>query len=314
MDLSFLAFAYLAGSASTVNPCGFAMLPAYVSFIVGDADGAAQAPATVRLWRAVRVGLAVTAAFIGVFAVAGFVIAYVSRAIVGVMPWLALAVGVVLVVYGVAILAGRGRVSVQLPNPVEGRGGNRSAVLFGVGFAIASLSCTLPVFTAVVAGSLATRGLASGVVGFAAYGVGMGTIVLAVAISVAFTRDRLVRWLRRQGRHLRWISGAVLALAGAYIVLYWSTALATGGVGQAPGVVKTVSGLAAAASAFLGSGLGRAVVGLLTVGVLAAVVAGLIGRGRVEEGTEPPATRGGAEAHDEPHRSNQVTLGAKESS
>lgn len=281
MDLSFLAFAYLAGSVSTVNPCGFAMLPAFASFVIGEPGwGLEEAPAGMRLWRAVRLAGAVTAAFVGVFAAVGFVVAAVSQTVVGVMPWLALAVGVAVIAYGVAVLAGRGKIGAQLPNPVEGRHSNRSAMLFGVGFAIASLSCTLPVFTAVVASSLVTRGVTGGVAGFVAYGVGMGTIVAVVAISVAFARDGLVRWLRRQARHLRWMSGTVLVLAGGYIVLYWSAALAGGGPGQASDVVKTVSGLSATASAFLGSGLGRIVVVLLTVGVLAAVVAGLAGRRR----------------------------------
>lgn len=65
------------------------MLPAFVSYILGeDPAGDAQAvPLPVRLWRAPRRGAVVTAAFVGVFAAVGLVFAYLSRAIVEVVPW-----------------------------------------------------------------------------------------------------------------------------------------------------------------------------------------------------------------------------------
>lgn len=272
-----VAFAFLAGSASSVNPCGFAMLPAFASFVIGAETAEASLPVGLRLWRAVRLGALVTAAFTVVFAVAGVVITYVSRAFVEALPWLALAVGAVLVVYGIVVATGRGQLALRVPNPVEGRRGG-SAVLFGVGYAVASLSCTLPVFLVVVSATLVAGGVGSGVAGFVVYAAGMGTIVFAVAISMALARDGLVRWLRRQGRHLARISGILLALAGGYIVMYWISALSSGGVDGEAGVVRAVGGLSGAASEFIGSTLGRAVVATLAIGVVAAIGAGLASR------------------------------------
>jgi cytochrome c-type biogenesis protein len=278
-----LVFAFLAGSASSVNPCGFAMLPAFASFVLGGTEaGPGGSPVGLRLWRAVRLGTLVTAAFVVVFATAGVVITYVSRAFVAALPWLALAVGAVLAVYGIVVAAGRGRLALRLPNPLEGRGGG-SAVLFGVGYAIASLSCTLPVFLVVVSATLVAGGLGSGVAGFVVYAFGMGTIVFAVAISMALARDGLVRWLRRQGRHLTRLSGVLLALAGGYIVLYWATALGSGGPAGASGIVGAVGGISAAASAFMSSTLGRVAVGALAVGVAAATTVGVASRLRPGE-------------------------------
>lgn len=286
MDLSLIAFAYLAGNAATVNPCGFAMLPAFASFVIGDAD-VDQVPAALglRMWRAVRLGATVSVAFIAVFATTGLVFTYVSRQVVAVVPWLAVAVGAVLLLYGLAVVSGRGKLRVRLPNPAEGRGNNRSALLFGVGYAVASLSCTLPVFMTVVAGTLVTQGVASGVGGFAAYGAGMGTIVFAVAISMALARDGLVGWLRRFSRHLERVSGGVLALAGAYLLLYWGYALGPGRRptldSSAPAPVTIVTRVADTAARYLETPLGRAIVILLAVGVLASIVIGIAARRRV---------------------------------
>jgi cytochrome c-type biogenesis protein len=293
MELSLIAFAYLAGNAATVNPCGFAMLPAFASFVIGDTDAEQEpVPVGLRLWRAVRLGATVSVAFIAVFAAAGLVFSYVSRQVVAVVPWLAVAVGAVLLVYGLAVATGRGKLTLRLPNPAEGRGNNRSALLFGVGYAVASLSCTLPVFLTVVAGTL-TRGVASGVGGFVAYGAGMGTIVFAVAISMAIARDGLVGWLRRSSRHLERVSGAVLALAGAYLLLYWGYALGPGRRptldSSAPAPVAFVTRLADTAGQYLDTPLGRGIVALLAAGVLAAIVIGLVARRRTAAAS--PATR-----------------------
>jgi cytochrome c-type biogenesis protein len=237
-----------------------------------------------RLWCAVRLGMTVTVAFIAVFALTGLVFTYISRQIVAVVPWLAVGVGAVLLVYGLAVLWGRGKLNLRLPNPAEGRGGNRSALLLGVGYAIASLSCTLPVFMTVVAGTLVTRGLLSGVSGFVAYGAGMGTIVFAVAISMALARDGLDAWLRRQSRHLERTSGAVLALAGAYLLLYWGYGLGPGRRptldSSAPAPVTFVTRLADTAAQYLDTPLGRTVVAVLALGVIASIVNGAVARRR----------------------------------
>jgi thiol-disulfide isomerase/thioredoxin len=60
----------------------------------------------------VRLGAVVSAAFLGVFAATGLVFSYVSRGVVTVVPWLALAVGKALAQHGVVVLAGRGRLAV----------------------------------------------------------------------------------------------------------------------------------------------------------------------------------------------------------
>ncbi len=60
-----------------------------------------------QLARAVLVTLVVTGGFVILFGAAGAVIAAGGRLIVTLMPWLALAIGGILVVMGVAMLSGR---------------------------------------------------------------------------------------------------------------------------------------------------------------------------------------------------------------
>lgn len=140
--------------------------------------------------------------------------------------------------------------------------------------------------------------MAQGLAGFIAYGAGMGTVVLAVALSVALARGGLVRLLRRQGRHLPRVAGGMLALAGLYITVYWAYALGPGrrptAGGQAPAPITIVTGVAEAAARFLESPAGRLLVGLLVVGVVVAVAVAVRVRRQAGPPASPPPGRAGA--------------------
>nr|MBA2599469.1 hypothetical protein [Actinomycetota bacterium] len=70
-----LALALVAGALASVNPCGFPLLPAFLSFYVGaEEESFARAPA--RAAQGLLVGLFVSAGFLSVFALVGIPIAY----------------------------------------------------------------------------------------------------------------------------------------------------------------------------------------------------------------------------------------------
>ena len=64
-----IGLAFTAGLVATVNPCGFAMLPAYLSFFAGMDEGPTSRVRAVL--RALLVGLVLTAGFILVFLIFG---------------------------------------------------------------------------------------------------------------------------------------------------------------------------------------------------------------------------------------------------
>jgi cytochrome c-type biogenesis protein len=86
-----LAFAFTAGMVATVNPCGFAMLPAYLSYFIGLEDGGEDARGSVA--RALVVGVAVSAGFLAVFGVAGLLITAGIRSFIDYLPWVAIVIG-----------------------------------------------------------------------------------------------------------------------------------------------------------------------------------------------------------------------------
>lgn len=214
-----LVWAFTSGMVAAVNPCGFPMLPAYLSYFIGTDDVATDRDG--RVPRALLAGGAVSLGFLGVFVVLGIPINAGVSGIEASMPWLTIVVGVALAALGLGMLAGY-RLKVALPRLDKGGTSRRfgSMVLFGVSYAIASLSCTIPIFLAVVAGTAARANALSGVVAFALYAAGMSVVVLALSLAIGLARESMVRRMRAALQYVDRAAGFLLVLVGAYLVYY----------------------------------------------------------------------------------------------
>lgn len=220
---ALLAAAFAAGMVATVNPCGFAMLPAYLGLFIGERGPPPRS--------ALLVGASVSVGFVAVFVGAGLLVASGLRVLVGWIPWLAVLVGIGLIMIGVAELRGL-HVFARLPGMKRApQGGSFVGLVgFGASYGVASLSCTLPIFLSLIAGAVAGRSFVESLSVFVAYGAGMSLVVIALTLTLAVGRDRVLRTIRPVAANLGTISGWVLILAGAFIVWYWATVLASEGV------------------------------------------------------------------------------------
>lgn len=220
---ALLATSFAAGLVATVNPCGFAMLPAYLSYFIGSNTGVSRAGA---VRRALAVSGLMSIGFLVVFGVTGLLISLGIQVIIEFVPWLAVVVGVGLVVLGIRSLRGS-YLTVQFGS---GKVDRTSVLRFGVSYAVASLSCTLPIFLSLIAGTFARASVVEGVSAFVAYSLGMSLVITAITVMLAFGQDRLVRLIRNSAQYMNKISGAVLIVAGLFIVWYWVTVLSSGSV------------------------------------------------------------------------------------
>jgi cytochrome c-type biogenesis protein len=268
-----IALAFTAGLVATVNPCGFAMLPAYLSwYLEGDTTAESQVSATLadRLGRALLVGAIVSLGFLVVFGITGTLITAGIRSFIDYVPWVAMVIGAALALLGVALLAGRD-LSVALPKPQAGTESRqlRSMFAFGASYAIASLSCTLPVFLAVVASTFTRSDTISGIASFIAYATGMSVVLLIVTVAVAVAEHSLVARIRGLARYVNRGAGALLVVAGGYIVYYWAFNLSTEpGQTTGAGPARFVEGISADATAFIQD------LGWTTIGAISVVVIG----------------------------------------
>lgn len=222
-----VGFAFGAGMVSAVNPCGFAMLPAYLSLYLGaeEDDFRKRSPAQ-RTLRALLIGVIVSLGFILLFGLAGVVVSAGGKAILGVMPWVGAVIGAVLMLMGIWMFAGKGLYTGVFERFAERIGDPkamsvRSFFLFGLAYGLASLSCTLPVFLAVIGSSVATGSFASGAGQFLSYGLGMASVLLTLTLALAFFKHGMVLWFRKSVPYVQLASAVLLVVAGGYIIYYW---------------------------------------------------------------------------------------------
>ena len=140
-----------------------------------------------------------------------------------VFPFLGLGIGVLMVGFGAYLLVTHRYFGILSGSRVQvtPRRNLGNAFVFGLGYAIGSLSCTLPIFLVVVGGALATQGFFESLGQFVAYALGMGFVVIAVTIGAAMFRDAVSRWLRSALPHVHRASSFFMLGAGAYLVYYW---------------------------------------------------------------------------------------------
>jgi len=259
--------------AATVNPCGFALLPAYLAAFVGED----HEPGVGAVPRAFAVSGALTAGFVVVFGLFGAVISPLAVSVEQYLPWVTIVIGIGLVGLGVWLLAGR---ELVLHIPKLDRGGRdgslASMFLFGVSYAIASLSCTIGPFLAVTSSTFSSGDVASGIGVFVAYALGMGAVITALTVGVALARAGLAGRLRSAMPYVSKFSGGLLVVAGAYVAWYgwFEVRTLSGGDGSDPIVDRAIE---------LQSWLQRTLVpddavgGLATIAVVLAAVAALVG-------------------------------------
>lgn len=217
-----IALALAAGGLSTLNPCGFSLLPAMLSFYVGDDEGGGSRS----LLQSLQAGAYVTAGFLGIFLLIGGPIVLGLGQIVRAIPWAGALTGVAIAVAGIVALSGRHiGLSFRFQGRRSGEANTRSMLLFGVAYAVASLGCTLPVFLSVVGASLAARGPAGASVVLLVYGLGMASVMMTLAIAAGAFRVRMLRFLRGVLPHMNRISGVLLTIAGVYLTYYWGRIL-----------------------------------------------------------------------------------------
>ena len=220
-----LIFAFSAGLAAAFNPCGAAMFPAYVGYQLGTAEANAN-PVKSGL-DGLLMGLSATAGFIVVFGAVGLVLAAGGALVGKLLPFVGLGVGIVIMAIGIWLLVTGRKIAIMSASRVNlGQGrGLWSVFLFGIAYAIASLSCALPLFlvaVGIVAGqSLSAGSVAEAVVGSISYGLGMGAVIVGATLGIVFFKDAVSRWIRKI---MLWVEPAgkvAMIVAGGYLIYYW---------------------------------------------------------------------------------------------
>ncbi len=255
------------------NPCGFALLPAYLAMFLGSPPSRGST-----VLRALAVGAAVTAGFVAVFGVAGLLLVVFSVSLGPWLGWVTLISGVLLTLVGGWMVFGRalslGSIRVALPVSASVPG----MAAYGVAYAVVSLSCTLPVFVAAVLGSVGAAGSSpiAILLTAAAYALGMGAVLTTLALVVGLAGQAVVGTIRTVAHRISRISGAFVFCAGLYVTWYgWVEVQASRGESAEAAPVYWVGAASSQVSAALAA---AGPVPILLGAFVAFVAAGIGGR------------------------------------
>ena len=219
-----LGTAFGAGMVASVNPCGFIMLPVYLSLQLGTQETRYDAASWLRrVLASVRIAGASTLGFVVVVAPLGVLVGLIGQALGQALPYAATGVGAGMVALALWLLISGRKIGIAAASRVHitPERNTLNAVLFGMTYSIASLSCALPIFLMVVSTALTAKGWLFSLAQFLSYALGMGTVIAAVTLGVALLRTTLAKRLRALMPFANYVGLLFLLGAGAYLIYYW---------------------------------------------------------------------------------------------
>jgi cytochrome c biogenesis protein CcdA len=219
VDQDLVGLAFGAGLVAALNPCGFAMLPAYLGLVVRGDDVGRRAAAG----RAVAATAAMASGFVLVFGGFGVLTVSVASTVQRYLPYVTVFIGAVLVVLGIWLCTGRE--IAPLRGVARGARWAPTARLgsmfgYGVSYAIASLSCTVGPFLAVTAAGLRGGSVVDTAAVYLAYVAGFTLVVGVLAVAAALATSAVVDRMHRIVPYVNRISGALLLIVGVYVAYY----------------------------------------------------------------------------------------------
>ena len=229
MDIH-LFFAFSAGAAAAFNPCGAAMFPAYVGYHIGigqkSSDTSYLSTLGVLL-KGFRLGGLVTIGFLSVFGIIGILLSLGISFVAPVLPFVGIGVGTLIGILGFWLLiTGKDFVFISLSTvKFGGLNSGLSTVFFGMAYALASLSCALPIFLAAV-GIIVGAGLSTGktleiILGTISYSFGMGFVMTGITMGALLFEEALSRLIADVLKWMNIVGKLAMMAAGIYINFYW---------------------------------------------------------------------------------------------
>lgn len=179
------ALALTSGVITAFNPCGFAMLPAYVSVFVGRSETEPGSTAR-RLLRAAATGTIVTLGFMSVFGAIGLLTTQLLSTITDFVPYISMIVGTFLALLGVAMWCGfEPKMSFFTVRSAQHGRTWPSMYLYGVSYALVSLSCGFARFLTTVVAASRESSFVSSMRIYTAFTTGMGLVLVVLSVAAS---------------------------------------------------------------------------------------------------------------------------------
>ena len=223
MEGLLLAFlAVVAGVISFTSPCCLPLIPSYLSYI--SSLPVAELGTRDARMATFRSSVMFVSGFTVVFTALGASFAYVGSLLLANVPMIMRVAGVGIVLMGLGMLG-----AIRIPwlarewRPRSGGRRGRGAFPLGMAFGFGWVPCIGPVLATILTAAASSQTAPWGALLLALYSLGLG--LPFIALGLGFQRLRgSVAWLRRHGRRVEQLGGALLVGVGVLFVTgAWST-------------------------------------------------------------------------------------------
>ena len=220
MEVSF-GLAFLAGLASFLSPCVFALVPAYIGYLSGRAVSANMS-LNVNRWNTFSHGLAFVLGFSFVFITLGFATSALGSLLYDIKPWLAKIGGVVIAIFGLH-MSGIFRIKwLEFDlRPQTNQDMQRSYVssaLMGVFFSAGWSPCVGPTLGVILTISGFSGDIAKGLQLLTAYSMGLAVPFLAAALGLGWVTF-LLRRFQKAFHYIEVVTGGIMIVVGVMLFL-----------------------------------------------------------------------------------------------
>ncbi len=218
MNSVLLSLAFFAGIAVFFTPCGIALLPSYVSTLIGEKEKKSISFSQ-RVRKGLIIGIIAGLGMVSVFLLFGIAISLFGNIFAKYAFWFGALTGVVLVVLGGMMLFGKA-VSIKIPHSFTKRDGAFGIYLFGVGYALGGIGCTLPAFLFVVAAAFSGESVVNGITNFIAFSGGSMLMMLSISIIAVISKGAIQHFLSRYMSRIQKIASIIVILGGIYLIYF----------------------------------------------------------------------------------------------
>ncbi len=169
-----------------------------------------------------KLGGLATSGFFSLFVGVGFVISQVGTAFLGpYLRWISIGIGASIVALGFVMIIG-GTPSLHLDIRVHQSRNPKSVFAFGIGYALASLGCTLRVFLSTLLASLTVSGAWGALLVLLAYAAGMGLVMISVTTALSVSEGAARTYIRRVVPLIQRAAALLMVVAGLVLIYFYA--------------------------------------------------------------------------------------------
>jgi len=214
-----IGLAFLAGLASFLSPCVFALVPAYVGYLSGRAVSANTGD-RINRWDTFSHGVAFVIGFSIIFIALGFATSALGSLLYDVKPWLAKIGGIVIAVFGLH-MTGILRIKwldfdLRPQTKEDTQRSYVSSAIMGVFFSAGWSPCVGPTLGVILTVAGFTGDVAKGLQLLTAYSAGLAVPFLAAALGLGWVTF-LLRKYQKAFHYIEKITGGIMIVVGVML-------------------------------------------------------------------------------------------------